>query len=290
MVNKDRLTFEEACRELQVSEDELEQLVADGEIPAMKEGDTFSFKRDAVANYKKSRKTEPTIILADEDMELLDGMEDIQLAGKKGGSFAPHAADSAADLLNFDEISDPATLPAGTPAALRSASAPEETVLNLDGLLEDDGSEGTTPIPGAEIRSAAMDDSSDLTVEGTINDDTLLDTDLLDMGEEEDSFKIDSAIAEEAAAEATEPTLLRGGGARVMQMKRKADHSAWSVVFVLTAVLMLPSLGILLNATFISKGDVAGVANAGGKSSETWVVSADVARGVIEGIADLFGR
>ncbi len=291
MVNKDRLTFEEACKELQVSEDELEQLVANGEIPAMKEGDSFSFKRDAIAQYKKSRKTEPTIILADEDMELLEGMEDIQLAGSKGGSAAPAAGDSAGDLLNFDELTDAAATPAAAPATPSPAASPEETVLNLDGLLEDDGSEGTTPIPGAEIRSAVTDDSSDLTVEGTVNDDTLLDTDLLDMGEEEDSFKLDSAIAEESAAEGTEPTLLRGGGARVMQMKRKADQSAWSVVFILTAVMMLPSLGVLLNSTFVSKArEVGGPASPGGKSSSTWVASADVARGFVEGIADLFGR
>ncbi len=41
---KDKLSFEEACKELQLSEDELEQLVANGEIAGVKEGDTVTLK------------------------------------------------------------------------------------------------------------------------------------------------------------------------------------------------------------------------------------------------------
>ena len=65
------MTFEETCRELDISEAELEQLVAAGEIASIKEGDTLFFKADAVARYKESR-GDDTILLSDEELSLLD--------------------------------------------------------------------------------------------------------------------------------------------------------------------------------------------------------------------------
>ena len=64
---KNRLTFQDACRELQLSEEELEKLVANGEIASVKEGDTFFFKPEVIQQFKKNRKTEPTIILSQPD-------------------------------------------------------------------------------------------------------------------------------------------------------------------------------------------------------------------------------
>jgi len=310
VVQKDRLNFDEACKELQVSEDELEQLVANGEIASIKDGDTFYFKRDVISQFKKNRKTEPTIILADEDMELLDVMEEIDLeprekATGKPASGGPRATEvlpmsgSAGERKGAEEeislelpgseapLHEPETEPVALPAA---GEAPDDTVLNLDGLLEDDGSEGTTPIPGTEI-SARIDEVSDITVEGSVSDETLLDTDLLEIGEEEDSFKLDTT-ADETLTEPTEATLLRGGGARAMQMKRKRSHAGLTVVLALTAVVLLVPLGISLNTLYVTAigTDTVLTGPKGGPQVYKWVLDCSDMAGKwwVEWIADLF--
>jgi len=304
VASKERMTFEEAAKELQISEDDLEQLVANGEIASIKEGDTLFFKPEVVSQYKKSRKTEPTIILADEDMEILDVMDEIDLETKETGGKPPAKAASASsgapDLLNLDDLEVPdlkaaddvAIQPrkAADPAA--AASVPEDTVLNLDGLLEDDGSEGTTPIPGADLGSKAIDESADLTVEGNVSDETLLDTDLLEIGEEEDSFKLDTTT-EETLAEPTEAALLRGGGARAMQMKRKKSHAGLTIVLALTALVLFVPLGVHLNTLYVSIGPdgVYVPQKPGSDSVYKWVLdSSDMAgKWWVEKLADLFG-
>ncbi len=312
MVQKDRLSFDEACKELQVSEDELEQLVANGEIASIKEGDTFFFKREVISQFKKNRKTEPTIILADEDMELLDVMEEIELEpreesaqkpaasgpratevlplGKGGGEKGEAEEEISLELPGSEASLEPEAETAAAQAAA-GGSVPDDTVLNLDGLLEDDGSEGTTPIPGAEI-AAKIDEVSDITVEGSVSDETLLDTDLLEIGDEEDSFKLDTTV-DESLTEPTEGNMLRGGGARAMQMKRKRSHAGLTVVLALTAVVLLVPLGISLNTLYVSalgQESVVTTGPKGGPAVYKWVLDCSDMAGKwwVEWIADLF--
>ncbi len=315
MVEKDRFSFEEACKELQISEEELEQLVANGEIASVKEGDTLFFKKEIISNFKKSRKTEPTIILADEDMEVLEGMEEIDLgvpeeeavqqperplqptASKKDVVKEDFPAEQEIpELSDLEEVvvetrssgEDETGEPAEPVEVGAELGTPDDTVLNLDGLLEDDGSEGTTPIPGIESLEG-IDEGSDITVEGNISDDTLLDTDLLEIGEEEDSFKLDSAT-EETLVDPTEATLLRGGGARAMQMKRKKSHAAWTISMVVTSLVLLVPLGVSLNTFFVTRfgeNKMTEVAS-GGEPVYKWIFDSNVLAGVVKGIADLF--
>lgn len=313
MVQKDRLSFDEACKELQVSEDELEQLVANGEIASIKEGDTFYFKREVISQFKKNRKTEPTIILADEDMELLDVMEEIELEprdesaqkpaaggpratevlpmGKSGGGKSGAEEEISLELPGSEASLGESEAETAAAQAAAGASVPDDTVLNLDGLLEDDGSEGTTPIPGAEI-AAKIDEVSDITVEGSVSDETLLDTDLLEIGEEEDSFKLDTTV-DESLADPTEGNMLRGGGARAMQMKRKRSHAGLTVVLALTAVVLLVPLGISLNTLYVSALGQESVVTTGAKGGPAvykWVLDCSDMAGKwwVEWIADLF--
>ena len=72
-----RLKFEEACAELGISEAELEQLVARGEIASVKEGDSLFIKREVLESYK-SQSDEPAILLSDEEINLLED-DDIDL-------------------------------------------------------------------------------------------------------------------------------------------------------------------------------------------------------------------
>jgi len=242
VASKERLNFEEACKELQIPEDEMEQLVANGEIASLKEGDAIFFKKDVVAQFKKARKTEPTIILADSDMDILDGLEDMDLGGK--GAKAPASME--------DIVIEPRSAEGKAAMKAHGDATPstDDTVLNLDGLLEDDGSEGTTPIPGA---MRPVDESSDITVEGNVSDETLLDTNLLEIGEEQDSFNLDTSVSDDGITEPMEANLLRGGGSRPMQMKRKQGSPGLTITMALTAVLLMIPLGITLNTLFITK-------------------------------------
>ena len=282
-MNAERMSFDDACRELGVTEAELEQLVAAGEIASIKEGDTLFFKREVVRKFKKSRESEPTILLADEEVNLLDGEEiDLLQADddegttptKKGAAPTPKRAtepmeislDDDAGLADLDldeEVAAKAPAqkkPAGKKPA---ADAGDETLLNLDGLLEDD-SEATTPVP-------------------SVDDSTLLDTDLLDLGGEGDPFSSDTV--EETSTDVTEQgTLLRGGGARVMQMKRKSSHAAWTVALALSCLILILPLGVLMSLMFAQSEASKG----GPPASTAWVKKFNILEGPVEAMADMF--
>ena len=63
-MSDDRMSFEDACRELGISQAELEQLVAAGELASMKDGEAICFKPEVVKLYKES-KGDPMVLLAD---------------------------------------------------------------------------------------------------------------------------------------------------------------------------------------------------------------------------------
>jgi len=318
------LNFEEACNELGLPENELERLIADGEIASFKEGDTLFFKKEVIENFKKSRDSEDNIILTDGDMDILDGLDEIDLDSEDEPAVAeispadePISLDatpeelgipensreaSPVDEISLDDIPDIPELEEDVVIEPRKSEepagmgAPDDTVLNLDGLLEDDGSEGTTPIPGMEgldegLDLGGLDESSDITVEGNVSDDTLLDTDLLDLGDEEDSFKLDETAADDTLVDPTEATLLRGGGARAMQMKRKKSHAAWTVLLVATAIILLVPLGVCLNTLFITgagETDAIVTTSTSNEPIYQWILDSNVLGGLIEGIADLW--
>jgi len=285
-MNAERMSFDDACRELGVTEAELEQLVAAGEIASIKEGDTLFFKREVIRKFKKSRESEPTILLADEEVSLLDGEEiDLLQADddegttptKKGAAPTPKRAtepmeislDDDVDLADLDLEEDVAALPVQKgpaqrkPAGKPAMEAGDETLLNLDGLLEDD-SEATTPVP-------------------SVDDSTLLDTDLLDLGGEGDPFSSDTV--EETSADLTEQgTLLRGGGARVMQMKRKSSHAAWTVALALSCLILILPLGVLMSLMFAQSE----ASKTGSPAATSWVKKFNILEGPVEAIADMF--
>jgi hypothetical protein len=282
-MNAERMSFDDACRELGVTEAELEQLVAAGEIASIKEGDTLFFKREVIRKFKKARENEPTILLADEEVNLLEG-EDIDLleaddegttptkksatptAGPKRATEPMEISldDAGLELEDLDLEAESPVKASGGPSPGKKApprDAGDETLLNLDGLLEDD-SEASTPVP-------------------SVDDSTLLDTDLLDLGGEGDPFSSDTV--EETVTDATEQgTLLRGGGARVMQMKRKTSHAAWTVALALAALVLILPLGVLMSLMFAQSTSAAQPA------VTSWVRQFNILEGPVEAIADMF--
>lgn len=306
-MNIERMSFDEASRELGITEAELESLVAAGEIASVKDGDTLFFKKDVVRKFKKQRESEPTVLLADDEINLLedDAVEEIDLlAGDDEGTTPIKSAAGVSstmsagqgkddipeisldddldgklpelDLDSADELDDiqivqkkarePSSVSAGRGSHAGSDEG-DETLLNLDGILEED-SEATTPVPG---------DAADA---------TMLDTDLLDLSGDADPFNADTA-EETSAADLTEAgTLLRGGGARVMQMKRKAANPLVTVFLALAALVLILPLGILTNVIFASSQDAK--TGAPPKDAYTWIHDMNIFQGPVESIADFF--
>ena len=280
----ERMSFDEACRELGVTEAELEQLVAAGEIASIKEGDTLYFKKEVVRKFKKSRESEPTILLADEEINLLETDELDLLADE--GTTPQKAAAKAGDRidLSLDDEGLPEIdlVNEGSRTEIRKKVTEEvvvkkdkkavedtgdETLLNLDGLLEDD-SEATTPVPES------------------VDDSTLLDTDLLDLGGG-DADPFGSDTVEETAVDLTEQgTLLRGGGARVMQMKRKESHAPWTIALALAGLVLLLPLGVLTNLMFAHSPEATEGVPPDSRSS--WIQDWNVLEGPVQMVADMF--
>jgi excisionase family DNA binding protein len=280
----ERMSFDEACRELGVTEAELEQLVAAGEIASIKEGDTLYFKKEVVRKFKKTRESEPTILLADEEINLLETDELDLLADE--GTTPQKVAAKAGDRIDLSlddeglpeidlgkdesrtEIRKKVTEEVVVKKDKKAIEdTGDETLLNLDGLLEDD-SEATTPVPES------------------VDDSTLLDTDLLDLGGG-DADPFGSDTVEETAVDLTEPgTLLRGGGARVMQMKRKESHAPWTIALALAALVLLLPLGVLTNLMFAHSPEATEGVPPDSRSS--WIQNWNVLEGPVQMVADMF--
>lgn len=63
MPNGDMLDFSQVQAELQISEAELQNLIARGDLRAFRAGGTMKFRREDVDSLKRERATEPTIII-----------------------------------------------------------------------------------------------------------------------------------------------------------------------------------------------------------------------------------
>lgn len=64
---KDFLTPIEVLKELQIEEDELMQLVSDGDLLAIGDGDDLRFHREEVMKLKEEREANPTASLKTPD-------------------------------------------------------------------------------------------------------------------------------------------------------------------------------------------------------------------------------
>jgi hypothetical protein len=192
----EKLSFEKAMAELGLGRDELLNLTASGELRGTHDGDEIYFKAEEVAALKRSRETEPTVVLADREASPFDT-----------GDESP---------IDLDSIST------------------DETVLNIEGLLEDDA-EGTTPVPGLGI----LEDELEV---GSIGEDTVLDTDGLEL---DDDFDVGSD--DDTVAAGRGETFLAAGGTQRMQMIQKRGSPAMTVLLAATVLVMLGPAAVVLN-------------------------------------------
>jgi len=192
----EKLSFEQAMAELGLGRDELLNLTASGELRGTHDGDEIWFKSEEVSALKRSRETEPTVILADREASPFDT-----------GDESP---------IDLDSIST------------------DETVLNIEGLLEDDA-EGTTPVPGLGI----LEDELEI---GSIGEDTVLDTDGLELDDDFDVGSDDDTVAA-GGGEA----FLAAGGTQRMQMIQKRGSPAMTILLAATILVMLGPAAVVLN-------------------------------------------
>jgi hypothetical protein len=192
----EKLSFEQAMAELGLGRDELLNLTASGELRGSRDGDEIYFKAEEVASVKRARETEPTVVLAESEVSPFDS-----------GSESP---------IDLDSIST------------------DETVLNIEGLLEDDA-EGTTPVPGMGI----LEDELEV---GSIGEDTVLDTDGLELDDDFDIGSDDDTVAA-GGGEA----FLAAGGTQRMQMVQKRGSPAMTVLLAATVLVMLGPAAVVLN-------------------------------------------
>jgi hypothetical protein len=284
-MSTDRMSFDEACSELGISEAELEHIVAAGEIASIKEGDALLFKSDVVQKFKEQRDSEPSILLADDEINLLeDDVEEIDLLGDdeattpvgvpgesaEKGDLIEISLDDDGGLPDLDLDADEPTVAADTDVVLvkGSGGGDDDTMLDMDGLLEEE-SESATPVLGAA------------------DDDGLLDTDLLDLAGDTDPFSADTAEGSELDDLAEQGALLRGGGPRVMQMKRKKSDAWWSLTLAAAAILLILPLGIMTNLVFTSSSEAAHDVSPAG--AYTWITDSNVLQGAVETVADFWG-
>jgi excisionase family DNA binding protein len=275
----DRLSFAQACQELKVSEEELERLIANGEIASVKEGDSFFFKPEAVAQFRRSRQTEPAIILSDDEMDLLDDVDEINLDDLESPSATNEVSvgDSASDELDLDEWS----LDDDDDKTSEAADGGDDTVLNLDGLLDDSDVEGTTPVPAGDLELDSDDDDSGILLEEDLVEETILDTDVLDLTDEDDTFDLE----DDEGGEDSASTLIRSGGARVMQMKRVRSHGLWTVLLVLTAFVMFIPLAVMVNLFYYDSNVPREPVAAQARPGPTWIADYNFLRGGVEAVA-----
>jgi len=243
----ERLSFEQACEELGVSAPELEALVAAGEITATKDGDALYFSRDAIDMYRKGS-TEPSILLTDDEVNLLEDEEidfGIDLEEPLGVEANPKT-----EKLSTEEIED---------VDFSTEDLSDDPGETIAGLLEDEDDRVD--------ETALLEDDLSLG-----DDDTLLDTDILSLGgDDSDTDTFDLDTADETLLDVEEEgTLLRSGGARVMQLKRKKSGTGMTVVLAITALVLLLPMSVLVSLAYLH-GPAATVVRQG--ESHQWIQS-----------------
>jgi excisionase family DNA binding protein len=165
---EEMISFEEATRRLQLSEEELQNLVASGTLRAFRSGGQMKFKAADLEGLKKERETEPTIIIPaatgapvgaggelrvemPEDLVVDESAQTVVGGGEAGGSEAttPTVAipEQGTEELVFDD-KELEVLPleeeaAGTQAAGESATVVEEAgAVPAEITVSEEGAEG----------------------------------------------------------------------------------------------------------------------------------------------------
>ena len=235
------MSFADVTRELGVSDAELKSMVAENQIRAFHEGGELLFKREDVAKLKESLETAPTIVLSDteaesilEDSSVGDSLLDDSLLEEPvledAGLEEPLLDDVSLEDVSLEEpVFDEPLLADGLEDDVLSS---EETVLSVDGLLEDDG----LSIDGGD---SLLEDDDFGGAPTSVGDDTVLDSGLLD--DEDLSLGLDETEDDDLLGDGE-----RAGPRRVAARPQESSPVMTALMVVMAAALVLPG-AILIN-------------------------------------------
>jgi len=218
------MTFDEVLKELGISEDELKRKIAENEIRAFHEGGELKFKREDVMKLKNRLETAPTIILSDTDADSI--LEEPTLE-------EPTLEEPAVEEPTLEEptLEEPTLEEPALEEPISEASGGEdETVLSVEGLLED---EEQIPLeePGETVGAGVGEE--------TVGEDTVLDSGLLeeeDLGLALEETEEEPILGEEA----------REGPRRVRPRPQESSPMMTGLLVVTCVLLILPG-AILVN-------------------------------------------
>lgn len=183
--------------------------------------------------------------------------------------------DDDLDILSLDDDDDSEA----TQETADAGDLSDDTVLSLDGLLDDDDvaqTDSTTPVPGTEVDGLELDldDDDDLTLEGSISDDTILDTDVLDLTDEDDDFNLDEGLDPAS-------TLIRSGGPRTMQMQRAPSHALFTFFLMLGTLLSMVPIAVMMSIFIFDRpGDFSA------SDASQWITEANFLKDAVNSIGD----
>lgn len=219
------LSFNDVVSELGISEEELKKMIADNDIRTFRDGDELKFKRSDVSQLKNRLETAPTIVLSDTDSSsLLDEIGDDDSLLEE-----PTSDDS---LLEEPSLDDGLLEDIGVEEPSLSVDdetlASEETVLNVDGIL-DDGEAITLDEP--EEIGIGIDD---------IGDDTVLDSGLV----EDEDLSLGFGDTEED--EILDEEEIQSGPRRISVQSQESSPVMTGLLLVTVIVMILPG-AIIMN-------------------------------------------
>ena len=140
----DMFDFQQALSELQMSEAELQNLVARGDLRAFRSGGTMKFRREDLDTIKGERETEPTIIIPPGEPSLHDsGPIAIDLGDAEMAAVPVGLEESVGDTGMEMAIEDPALEILPTQESDDAQSAEEITIIAPDAIDEQEFDTGT---------------------------------------------------------------------------------------------------------------------------------------------------
>jgi len=224
-------SFEDVMQELQIDEDELKRLISAGELRGFRDGDEIKFRKDDVLKLKKSRETEPTIILSDSDQVRVPEGEDELIVDESASkdtvvNIDVFETEEVSPLTTDDSDIPTVDIPTFEEGATDFVLADEQPV-EISGIS---GAAGGPKRPRSDDAAATMIDTAPAagTAPATF-----------DLVEERGEF--------EAGMPEGGGRISRSARLRAMTIKKKRGHPVSTVLLFLSSVIMIVPGAIIYN-------------------------------------------
>lgn len=237
------MSFEDAAEELQLTHDEVRELVSQGELRGIRQGRKLKFECDDVYAFKAGQEAEPTVILTDSDQELgiVESSDELILDESTsdtvlnlGDIMSPERqdeeeivfSDSAEEFLISPHDSDPE---AGIPTVQVPAVDEDLGVFETDSDAALIASQSAPELSGTTQARPIRIDSGDELIE-------LVDDDVEDFDNQEPTTQRTAS-----------GRITRSARLKTTQVQQQPSQMIWSAVSLLVVVIMLLPGAFVLN-------------------------------------------